>query len=168
MHVFKDQPIKMKRSAPNNWNKKCPVIHSQVQVSLFNNFRSAKSLISLLRQWRKSACVKVTKMCNLKSLRFASCCIFILCRLKFHVRARTSCRILQSQTTTNVGWQFSRLLSLLALLITKCSSCKTVLNNLKRNFTMHENYKQTQPVVTVLFRCTLANDKLYIYLKVAN
>lgn len=99
---------------------------------------------------------------------FVSCCCFILCHLKLRVRARTYCTILQWQITRNVGWQASILLNLFALLIIKCSTCRTVLNNLKWNLTLHENDKQNYPLVTVLFPCKLSNEKLYIYLKVAN
>lgn len=34
MHVLKDQPIKVNKSAPNNGSKKYPAIHSQLQVIL--------------------------------------------------------------------------------------------------------------------------------------
>lgn len=60
------------------------------------------------------------------------------------------------------------LLNLFVPFIIKCSTCKTVLNNPKWNLTLHENDKQNYPLVTVLFPCKLSNDKLYIYLKVAN
>lgn len=57
------------------------------------------------------------------------------------------------------------LLNLFVPFIKKCSTCKTALNNPKWNLTLHEN---DYPLVTVLFPCKLSNDKLYIYLKVAN